>query len=74
MVESATRQQTASQLNAAILSAQKQEQVPMLPMMLRMMQWAQVELQQRQQRPFPQIENLVEAVPKLHVTDGPRCL
>ena len=31
----------------------------------------QVELQQRQPVPFPQIQDLVEAVPRLRVTDGP---
>lgn len=71
LLTQAARQQTASLLNAAILSAQKQEQAPMLPMMLRMMQWAQVELQQRQQLPFPQIDDLVEAVPRLAVSDAP---
>ena len=71
LLSQATRQKTASQLNAAILSAQKQEQAPMLPMMLKMLQWAQLELQQRQQQPFPQIDDLVEAVPRLLVTDQP---
>ena len=71
LLTQAARQKTASLLNAAILGSQKQAQAPMLPMMLRMLQWAQVELQQRQPLPFPQIEDLVEAVPRLRVTDGP---
>merc|ERR1740130_2605687 len=71
LLTQAARQKTASLLNAAILGSQKQAQAPMLPMMLRMLQWAQVELEQRQPLPFPQIDDLVEAVPRLRVTAGP---
>ena len=71
LLSQATRQQTASQLNAAILSAQNQEHEPMLPTMLKMLQWAQHELQQRHQQQFPQIDDLVEAVPRLRATESP---
>ena len=71
LLTQAARQKTAGLLNAAILRSQKQAQAPMLPMMLRMLQWAQAELQERQPLPFPQIDDLVEAVPRLRVTDAP---
>lgn len=43
----------------------------MLPTMLKMLQWAQHELQQRHQQQFPQIDDLVEAVPRLRATESP---
>ena len=58
------RQRTASDLNAAILRAQEQEQAPKLPMMVRMLQWAQDELQQKQLVTFPRIDDLVKAAPR----------
>ena len=57
------RKETAGKLNAAILSVQRQEQCPQLPMMLRMMQWAQEQLHERKRVSFPKIHNLLEAIP-----------
>ena len=42
LLSQAHRQHTASLLNAAVLSAQKQEKEAALPMMLRRLQWVQV--------------------------------
>jgi glucose-induced degradation protein 8 len=42
LLDHTQRQKTASELNAAILSAQCQEKDPKLPSMLKMLVWAQV--------------------------------
>jgi hypothetical protein len=42
LLDHSQRQKTASELNAAILSAQCQEKDPKLPSMLKMLVWAQV--------------------------------
>ena len=59
------RQEAASALNAAILAAQHQQSESRLPMMLRMLQWAQDELALRHAVTFPRIDDLAEAVPVL---------
>jgi len=56
------RQQTARELNVAILLAQQQEQQPKLLMMLRMLQWTQAELREQQQVAFPVMHDIVGAV------------
>lgn len=62
------RQKTASELNAAILSSQCQEEEPRLPHLLKMMIWAQNRLKKKIAS-FPVIEDLVSA--KLKVADKP---
>jgi len=59
------RQQAANELNAAVLSAQGQHSESRLPMMLRMLQWAQDELSHHHNVPFPRIDDMIEAIPKL---------
>lgn len=56
LMDVAQRQKTASELNAAILSSQGQEQEPRLPMLLKTMLWCQGQLQQRVN--FPTITDL----------------
>jgi len=53
------RQRTASELNAAILTSQSQEKDPKLPNMLKMLVWAQDELDEKVL--FPKMKNLVTA-------------
>lgn len=53
------RQKTASELNAAILSSQCQEEEPRLPHLLKMMLWAQNRLQEKVH--FPKIDDLMTA-------------
>ena len=62
------RQKTASELNAAILSSQCQEEEPRLPHLLKMMIWVQNRLKSRIAS-FPVIEDLVTA--ELKVIDKP---
>lgn len=56
LMDVSQRQKTASELNAAILSSQGQEQEPRLPMLLKTMLWCQAQLQQRVD--FPAITDL----------------
>jgi hypothetical protein len=58
------RRRTAGELNAAILHSQQQQQTPQLTMMVRLLQWAQDELQHKQVA-FPRIDSLVDATPQL---------
>jgi hypothetical protein len=51
------RQKTASELNAAILAFQCQEKDPKLPQILKMLIWAQKELEKKSN--YPKITNLV---------------
>ncbi|CAG8528933.1 2271_t:CDS:2 [Cetraspora pellucida] len=53
------RQRTASELNAAILTSQSQEKDPKLPSLLKMLVWAQDELDEKVL--FPRMKNLVTA-------------
>ncbi|GMH37587.1 hypothetical protein BSKO_05460 [Bryopsis sp. KO-2023] len=59
LMEVDQRQKTASELNAAILSSQCQEEEPRLPHLLKMMIWAQNRLHEK--ACFPRIEDLVTA-------------
>ncbi|KAJ3056680.1 hypothetical protein HK097_005081 [Rhizophlyctis rosea] len=59
LLEHAQRQKTASELNAAILTAQCQEKDPKLPSVLRMLVWAQNQLDDR--LVYPRIVNLSTA-------------
>ncbi|KAF5843313.1 CTLH/CRA C-terminal to lish motif domain-containing protein [Dunaliella salina] len=59
LMQLAQRQKTASELNAAILTAQAQEHEPRLPMLLRLLQWAQSQLEET--AVFPQIKDLSTA-------------
>ena len=56
LMDVAQRQKTASELNAAILHSQCQEQEPRLPSLLKMMLWAQDRLSQHAD--FPKINDL----------------
>jgi hypothetical protein len=56
LMDVAQRQKTASELNAAILQSQCQEQEPRLPSLLKMMLWAQDRLSQLAD--FPKIKDL----------------
>ncbi|KND01575.1 uncharacterized protein SPPG_09111 [Spizellomyces punctatus DAOM BR117] len=59
LLDHAQRQKTASELNAAILTAQCQEKDPKLPSLLKMLVWAQNQLEEKML--FPKIRNLVTA-------------
>lgn len=59
LMDVAQRQKTASELNAAILSSQCQEEEPKLPHLLKMMIWSQNRLQDKVS--FPQVKDLVTA-------------
>eukprot|EP00164_Ancoracysta_twista_P001853 GFYU01002434.1.p1 GENE.GFYU01002434.1~~GFYU01002434.1.p1 ORF type:complete len:225 (+),score=77.40 GFYU01002434.1:69-743(+) len=59
LLDNTHRQKTASELNAAILSSQCQEKDPKLPSMLKMLLWAQKQLDEKVK--FPHIENMVTA-------------
>lgn len=45
LLDAAQRQKTASELNSAILSSQSQESEPRLPLLVKMMLWAQSQLE-----------------------------
>lgn len=53
------RQKTASELNAAILASQGQEKEPRLLLLLKMMLWAQQQLDEK--AVYPRISNLATA-------------
>ncbi|CAG8454781.1 15198_t:CDS:2 [Funneliformis mosseae] len=53
------RQRTASELNSAILISQSQEKDPKLPNMIKMLVWAQDELEE--ELSFPKVNNLITA-------------
>ncbi|KAI8908819.1 CTLH/CRA C-terminal to lish motif domain-containing protein [Powellomyces hirtus] len=57
LVDYAQRQKTASELNSAILTAQCQEKDPKLPSLLKMLVWAQNQLDEKAF--FPKINNFV---------------
>ena len=59
LLDVSQRQKTASELNAAILSSQSQEQESRLPCLLKMMLWAQDQLDEKVN--FPRINDLVSA-------------
>ncbi|KAJ3167707.1 hypothetical protein HDU88_002154 [Geranomyces variabilis] len=57
LIEYAQRQKTASELNSAILTAQCQEKDPKLPSLLKMLVWAQNQLDEK--ATYPKITNFV---------------
>ena len=57
LLDHSQRQKTASELNAAILTAQCQEKDPKLPSLLKMLVWAQTQLYEKIS--FPKIKNMV---------------
>mmetsp|Transcript_29236 Transcript_29236/g.93520 ORF Transcript_29236/g.93520 Transcript_29236/m.93520 type:complete len:164 (+) Transcript_29236:496-987(+) len=57
LLDISQRQKTASELNAAILSSQCQEKEPRLPNLLKMMIWAQNQLDEKIS--YPRINDLV---------------
>lgn len=56
LLDAAQRQKTASELNSAILASQFHEREARLPLLLKMMLWAQAQLDERVN--FPKIEDL----------------
>lgn len=59
LMDIAQRQKTASELNAAILSSQCQEKEPRLPNLMKLLIWAQNQLEEKVQ--YPKIRDLVSA-------------
>jgi len=59
LMDVAQRQKTASELNAAILSSQGQEREPRLLLLLKMMLWAQQQLDDKAS--YPHITDLATA-------------
>ncbi|KAL4458736.1 hypothetical protein ABPG75_013601 [Micractinium tetrahymenae] len=57
LMDVAQRQKTASELNAAILASQSQEAEPKLPNLLKLLVWAQKQLDEK--AVYPRIDNLV---------------
>ncbi|PSC71019.1 glucose-induced degradation 8-like protein [Micractinium conductrix] len=57
LMDVAQRQKTASELNAAILAAQSQEAEPKLPNLLKLLVWAQRQLDEK--ATYPHIQDLV---------------
>ena len=67
LLDYSQRQKLASELNAAILTAQSQDKDPKLPGLLKMLLWAQGLLDEKAR--YPRITNLVTA--ELEVPDAP---
>jgi hypothetical protein len=59
LMDVAQRQKTASELNAAILASQSQEAEPKLPNLLKLLVWAQKQLDEK--AVYPRVENLTSA-------------
>jgi hypothetical protein len=59
LMDVAQRQKTASELNAAILSSQGQEKEPRLVLLLKMMLWAQQQLDEK--ATYPKVTDLATA-------------
>ncbi|KAI8804988.1 CTLH/CRA C-terminal to lish motif domain-containing protein [Cladochytrium replicatum] len=57
LLDNTQRQKTASELNAAILTSQCQEKDPKLPMLLKMLTWAQEQLDEKVV--YPKITNFL---------------
>lgn len=57
LLDSSHRQKTASELNAAILASQSQEKDPKLPSLLKMLTWAQQQLDEKVK--YPRMNNFV---------------
>ncbi|GIL87410.1 hypothetical protein Vretimale_1677 [Volvox reticuliferus] len=71
LMDVAQRQKTASELNAAILQSQAQEREPRLPLLLKLLLWAQAQLDER--AIYPRINDLATAqlVPPTKAEAGP---
>ncbi|GFR39903.1 hypothetical protein Agub_g408 [Astrephomene gubernaculifera] len=59
LMDVAQRQKTASELNAAILHSQAQEREPRLPLLLKLLLWAQAQLDER--AAYPRVQDLATA-------------
>eukprot|EP00128_Syssomonas_multiformis_P018944 Colp12_sorted_trinity150504_noHs@13903 len=59
LLEQPQRQKTASEVNAAILASQCQEKDPKLPTLLKMLVWAQNQLDEKMQ--YPRMDNIATA-------------
>jgi hypothetical protein len=57
LLDNANRQKTASELNAAILSMQAQQEDPKLPQLLKMLKWVQVQLDDKVK--YPRVSNYI---------------
>ncbi|KAK9791866.1 hypothetical protein WJX73_010094 [Symbiochloris irregularis] len=68
LMELSQRQKVASELNAAILSSQGQEQEPRLPLLLKMLLWAHSQLEDK--LIYPHISNLATAELGHQAPDG----
>lgn len=68
LLDHSQRQKTASELNAAILTAQCQEKDPKLPSLLKMLSWAQTMLDEK--LAYPRIRNFVTAELEEPVSSG----
>lgn len=68
LLEPAQRQRTASELNAAILSAQSQAGKSKLPNLLKLLVWAQDKLAEHAD--FPRVTDFATALPTVGKADG----
>ncbi|KAI9102816.1 CTLH/CRA C-terminal to lish motif domain-containing protein [Phlyctochytrium arcticum] len=68
LLDHSQRQKTASELNAAILTAQCQERDPKLPTLMKMLVWAQGQLDEK--LTYPKIKNLVTAELEMPTTSS----
>ncbi|KAI9209126.1 CTLH/CRA C-terminal to lish motif domain-containing protein [Polychytrium aggregatum] len=59
LLDNTQRQRTANELNSAILTAQCQEKDPKLPSLLKMLVWAQTQLEEK--AVFPKVRDFVTA-------------
>jgi hypothetical protein len=66
LLDISQRQKTASELNAAILTSQSHEKDPKLPSLLKMLIWAQNQLDEKAS--YPRINDLVNATLEEPVT------
>eukprot|EP00238_Polyblepharides_amylifera_P001800 CAMPEP_0196573624 /NCGR_PEP_ID=MMETSP1081-20130531/3498_1 /TAXON_ID=36882 /ORGANISM="Pyramimonas amylifera, Strain CCMP720" /LENGTH=230 /DNA_ID=CAMNT_0041891399 /DNA_START=108 /DNA_END=800 /DNA_ORIENTATION=- len=62
------RQKTASELNAAILESKCQDKEPRLPILLKMMLWAQTQLDEKVN--YPRVNDLVTAKLETSTSEG----
>ncbi|KAJ1793921.1 hypothetical protein LPJ59_004648, partial [Coemansia sp. RSA 2399] len=60
LLDFAHRQQTANELNAALLAAHSQPKEPKLPALLQLLAWTQDQLDKK--ATYPRINNIIEAV------------
>jgi len=68
LLDSSQRQKTASELNAAILTSLSQEKDPKLPILLKMLKWAQTQLDEK--LIYPHINNLTTAQLEMDTTNS----